>query len=133
MTKPALLFAFLISLLSFSCINAQSSAISKGVVLQYVEKAGPIIIDCCSSYPIEIESEYISHRQLNNGRLLINMYVKWTSDTATNCHYRINGELTVDRNGCYPKWLYKDSNKNLGCFIKPGCRWTCTSYFSECL
>ena len=129
MKNIVIVFAAIFSILTVNTTNAQS----KEVILDYVAKAGPVIIDCCSSYPIEIKSGYISHRQLNNGRIAIEMWVTWISDTATNCHYKIEGELTVSQNGCYPKWLYKDSNKNLGCFIKPGCRWTCSTYFSECL
>jgi len=97
-----------------------------------VQNAAPFIFDCCSSYIYNKKVNYIGHRELPNGRWEIEMYVQWTSST-TECVVKIYGELTVSKNGCNPKWKFTNSQKPLTCFIKPGCRYICESYFDECL
>jgi len=96
------------------------------------EKVAPYIFDCCSSYPVAKKVNYINHKELANGRWKINLSVKWTS-SATKCMVEIFGNLTVDKNGCNPKWKYVKSDKPLTCPIKPGCRYICENYFDECL
>lgn len=103
----------------------------KAKAIDFTKKAGSQLINCCSSNSTGKRRMYRNHKMLKNGRLSIDMYVQWTGAT-TNCVYTINGELTVDLNGCNPEFRKSsDNTSKWHCAFTPGCASGCQ--LSECL
>ena len=94
-------------------------------------KAGNFILESCAPAPENVERRYTNVAGLPNNpdRLKITMYVSWRGESS--CRYRIDGILTIDKNGCNPRFTKTgDNTSKIWCVLMPGC--TSNIDFPEC-
>ena len=123
-------FLFLLIIIIFiSCDGGKMNYDKKAEAYAFI--AGKKLANCCSVEPVKIDVRYKGYSVMHNGRLKIEMTIHW-ENAMSECHFRMDGILRVDKKGCNPKFekTFVDAPGIL-CIAIPYCEKMCE--LPECL